>query len=306
MPVATNNAALVILLGIAVSTQNHLAKALERQGIEVFDMIHARLKHTGETVPGGLRKPLIYTVGLVLNHTTFLYHLLVAPLRGNTALYTSMYGMGLVVLLLYSTRVMKERISRFELIGALTICLGTLTLGLEGISRAPLDMSRMDLTRTGISLAVLLGVCGLLILAGVRNGSPNVIGLLFGLCAGICGCLDPFLKGAGQAAGGAGKFLPIGVGGWALLAFSFIIGEAAVVVTQLGFIRRARANILVPAYNCSYVAVPLLLQALLLPGFILYWSTGLGLLLIMTGIVLMRAFRVEPIAAASTAANGIG
>jgi hypothetical protein len=293
MPATTNSALLVILLGIAATTQNHLAKALERQGIDVFDMLRARLKRSAEEVPSGFKKPLIYTVGLILNHTTFLYHLMVAPLKGNTALYTSMYGMGLVTLLVYSTRVMKERISRLELTGALTICLGTLTLGLEGVSRPPPDMSHIDLARTGISLVILLSVCALLILTGMHNGSPRVIGLLFGLCAGICGCLDPFLKGVGQATGGAGKFLPSGFGGWLLLAFSFIIGEAAVVITQVGFIHRSRANILVPAYNCSYVAIPVLLQAFLLPGYILYWSTGGGLVLIMVGIVLMRAFRAE-------------
>lgn len=294
MSISTNSAALVILLGIVASTQNHLAKALQRQGIEVFDMLRTRLQRTGEAVPGGLKKPLIYSVGLILNHTVFLYHLLVAPLKGNTALYTSMYGMGMVTLLIYSAKVLKESISRLEMLGALSICLGTLVLGLEGIARPALDMSTIDLNHTAISLAALLGICGLLILAGVRNGSPKAIGLLFGLCAGICGCLDPFLKGVGQAAGGAGKFLPHGSGGWILLAFSFLIGEMAVVVTQFGFIRRTRANILVPAYNCSYVAVPVVLQALLLPGFALYWSTGLGLMLIMLGIVIMRGFQTEP------------
>lgn len=46
--------------------------------------------------------------------TALIYHLLVPPLGGTTALYTSMYGIGLIALLPSTTQVMKERISRLE------------------------------------------------------------------------------------------------------------------------------------------------------------------------------------------------
>lgn len=99
------------------------------------------------------------------------------------------------------------------------------------------------------------------------------------------------LKGVGQTAGGGGRFTPHTAAGWIVLAFSFVIGEVAVLVTQWGFYRRARANVLVPAFNCSYIAVPAILQAALLPGYALYWTTGLGLGLIMAGFGLVRGFR---------------
>ena len=62
------------------------------------------------------------------------------------------------------------------------------------------------------------------------------------------------------------------------------------VITQWGFIHRARANALVPAYICSYIIVPVALQALHLPGYTLYISTLIGLGLIIAGIITMRAF----------------
>lgn len=290
MNLMANSAWLIILLGIASSTQTHLAKALERQGIGTWDLIRARLRRTGEQLEGSVRKPLIYVVGLLLNHTIFIYHLFVAPLGGNTALYTSMYGMGMIALLLYSTRVMKEKIAPLELAGAAAIFLGTLAIGLEGLSRPPLDMGLIDLVSTIVAVLLLLGLCGGLILVGLKDGTPNLIGLAFGLGAGTCGSLDPFLKGVGQTAGGGGPFTPGSAGGWVVLGSSFLVGMMAFLITQWGFYRRARANVLVPAYNCTYIAVPVLLQLLLLPGYGLSWATALGLGLIMTGFVCMRAF----------------
>ena len=290
MNVAMNNAWLIILLGIASSTQIHLAKAMERQGIETWDLIRAKFQRTGTEIEGKVRKPVIYAVGLALNHTTFIYHLFVAPLGGNIALYTSMYGMGMIALLLYSTQVMKEEITRLELAGAVVIFLGTLIIGLEGISRPALNMGLMDLGSTVVAVVLLLGLCLVLILVGLKNGTPNLIGLVFGLSAGACGSLDPFLKGVGQTAGGGGPFTPGSIGGWVVLGSSFLAGEAAFLITQWGFYRRARANLLVPALNCTYIAVPVALQVLLLPGYQFYWSTGLGLAQIMAGFVCMRGF----------------
>jgi hypothetical protein len=80
------------------------------------------------------------------------------------------------------------------------------------------------------------------------------------------------------------------VGGWVVLASSFLIGWLAWLITQWGFYRRARANVLVPALNCTYIAVPVALQALLLPGYTIYWTTCMGLGLIMTGFACMRGF----------------
>lgn len=278
----------VLLVGLISTTQLHLAKALERQGIEVFDMLKARLGRTGERFESQSRKPWIYLVGLLLNHTTFLYHMAIAPLGGTTALYTGMYGFGLLVLLAYSVRVLGERLTRGELIGALAIFLGTLIIGIEGIFRPRLDMAALPLVPTLIGVGLMLIVCLGLLLAGLRNGSSAHIGLSFGLAAGTCGSLDPFLKGLGQTAGGGGGVLPSVWTGWLVLAFSFLIGEAAVLVTQWGFYRRARANQLVPAYNCAYIGVPVALQATLLPGYALYYSTLAGLGLVMTGFLLIR------------------
>ncbi|MEJ2212145.1 MAG: hypothetical protein P8129_24380 [Anaerolineae bacterium] len=300
MTATTGSALLVMLLGIASTTQTHLAKALERQGIETWDLIRAKLRRDEHQVEGSAHKPAIYIIGLVLNNTTFLYHLLVAPLGGTTALYTSMFGMGLIALLLWSRLVLKEKLGRLELAGALAILAGTLITGLDGVARPQADMGRMDLGHTAAAGVLLLLTCLVLMVAGLRSGRPDPIGLSFGLAAGAAGALDPFFKAVGQTAGG-GALAPGSAGGWVLMAVSFPIGAAAMLITQWGFYRRARANILVPAYNCGYVAVPVILQALLLPGYALYPATLLGLVLIAAGFICLRGFRPGAAGAGSPA-----
>lgn len=294
----TTSAILVVLLGLVSTTQNHMAKALERQGISVLEVLKARFSRregrgTQKRPAGESRVGLVYVTGLILNHTVFVYHLLIAPLGGNTALYTSMYGVGLVVLLLYSTRVMEERLSHRELLGVLAILGGTLLVGIDGISRPAPNMGNMDMNGTLAALALLLAACACLLAAGLRNGTEQGIGLAFGLTAGALGTLDPFLKGVAQTEGG-GRLTPGSITGWVLLVSSFLIGEVAFLVTQWGFYRRARANILVPALNSSYIGVPVVLQSILLPGYVLSPPTFTGLVLIMSGFLLVRGLGRGP------------
>ncbi len=212
----------------------------------------------------------------------------IAPLGGTPALYTSMFGIGLVALLVYSTKFMKENITRLEVTGAILIVLGTLTIGVEGIFRPAVEMAHMNVVGTVAAVCMVLGLGGVCMTLTSKKGTQDAIGLTFGLFAGACGGLDPFLKAVGQSQGGANHAVPHTALGWTLFAGSFVVGFLAFMITQWGYVRRARASVLVPAYNCTYVGLPVILQVLLLPGYGFYWTTAAGIGLIMLGIVLMR------------------
>lgn len=286
------NVPLVLFLGLIFTLQNHLAKALERQGIEVFAQIKARLHKSGAPVEGGVKKPLIYTIGLVLNNTLFIWSVLAQP-HGPPALFTSVYGMGLVFLMIYAAVVMKERLRAMEAWGAGLIVTGSLLIGLENLSRQGVDRFSMNLEGMFAALVLLVaaGLAGL-ILAG-RAGSPgrsgrlNLTGLAFGAFAGSLGGLDPFLKGVGQNHGGDPSLIPHSLIGMVIFLASFGVGFLAFLITQVGFAKGARASILVPAYNATYVGLPVVLQSILLPGYGVYASTLLSLGLVIGGMVLM-------------------
>jgi len=283
---------LVLFLGILSTIQTHLAKALERQGIEVFEQIKAALQRSGQPVEGGVKKPIIYIVGLILNNTVFIWAVLAQP-YGPPALFSSMFGMGLVFLMVYAAIVMKEKITSLEIAGASAIVVGTLVIGLENISRAKMDRFDMNLTAMLVAQGIWLILSLAFVLAASRTSNPGLIALAFGLLAGGLGSLDPFFVGVGQNFGGRPGLLPSNSIGTIFFVSSFGVGFLAFLVTQIGFARKVRASLLVPSYNAAYIGLPVLWQVLLLPGYQLSWLTAAGLLLLISGVVAMQVFKVR-------------
>ena len=283
------NIPLVLLLGIISTIQTHLAKALERQGIEVFEQIKAKLQRSGQPVEGGLKKPVIYTIGVALNNTLFIWATLAQP-YGPPALFSSMFGVGLVFLMVYAAAVLKERITRREMAGAAAIVLGTLAIGYENIARADtMDRFTMDLDALFLALGIWLVLSLAFVVTASRSRDLRLIALALGLLAGGFGSLDPFFKGVGQNYGGPSGFLPSNAIGTVIFSASFVIGFLAFVVTQIGFAKKVRASLLVPAYNAAFIGLPVLWQVLLLQGYRLSWLTALGLALILAGVAAMQA-----------------
>src|SRR5271157_658370 len=275
-----------ILLGIVNTILLHLAKSMERQGIEIFDQIRAALKkeQIAGTIKEKLKKPVIYIVGVILNNLPPVWALL-ASLFGPPSLYTSMFGVGLIALLVYSRNVLKEEFHRVEIYGAISIVIGTFIIGIEGIFRTEQDMKGVNILGAVIASAVFISF-GLVLMAVSFKRGTRFLGFAFGLAAGGVGAIDPFFKALYTANSlGLANFLALGL--------SFVFGFLAFAITQWGFARKAQANILVPAYNSTYILIPVIFQALLLPGFDIYISTIIGLALITLGIVLMRAFKPE-------------
>ncbi len=278
---------LVLLLGLLSTIQTHLAKALERQGIEIFEQIKAKLQKNCEPVEGGPKKPVIYTIGLILNNTLFIWSTLAQP-HGPPALFTSMFGMGLVFLMAYAAFVLKEKISRRELFGAAAIVSGTLFVGIENIFRPEADRFTMDLPGMLIALGIWLTLSLVLVFTSYRTSNLRLIAFTIGSLAGGLGSLDPFFKGIGQNYGGQSGLLPSNAVGTVFFVSSFFIGFLAFVVTQFGFARKVRASLLVPAYNAAFIGLPIVWQAILLPGFHITWMTGTGILFILAGVAGMQ------------------
>jgi drug/metabolite transporter (DMT)-like permease len=283
------NPGLVILFGLLTTIQLHIAKAMERQGIEIFDQLRAKLKGTPTEDPAkqGIKKPAIYIIGLILNNTTIVYTL-AAQLYGPPALYTSTFGVGLVALMAYSHFVLHESISKREWWGSILIVVGTIIIGIEGTCRPAYDISQISVGFAATLLLIFSIAAGIAMGIAYLKNHPLMTGLVFGFVAGAFGGLDAVYKNIAQNLSGTPTLLPQSGLAWVFFVISFIIAGLAFIFTQWGFARQARASILVPAYNCMYILVPMIFQLILIPEFVLFLSSYIGIGLVLIGIWLMQ------------------
>jgi drug/metabolite transporter (DMT)-like permease len=283
----SSNVPLAILIGVLSTTQLHLAKALERQGIEVFDQLRAKVRRRYDQTEGGMKKPMIYTVGIILNNTIFIYAI-IAQRYAPPAIYTSMFGVGLIFLMLYAWKVLGEKITSRHAWGSVAIIIGTLVLGVENILHQDIDRFDMSLTPTFVLVATFFILGTVAMISSARTKGSHLIAGVFGIFCGGYGSLDPFLKGIAQNMSGQPEWVPGSWQGWAIFLPSFMIGFTSFALTQVAFANKAPASVFVPIYNASYILLPLVLQVILLPTYTLYWSTFLGIAAIILGIALMR------------------
>ncbi|MFX1251395.1 MAG: hypothetical protein ACFFCZ_07280 [Promethearchaeota archaeon] len=286
---------LAMLFGIIGTSQLHLAKAMERQGIEIFDQIKAKLKLSeGEDkdIAGGIKKPVIYTVGMALNQTVFVWQMFGASF-GLASHYTSMFGLGLIVLMIYSSKILKEKITRTEYVGAAILITGTLILGFENMNQQSFDRSNVNAMAAVFFLIIFLLIGVTITRFTLKKNIPLITGILFGLFSGGLGCLDQVFKELGVIYGRGLGELPIHPFGWVLYLSSFGIGFLALLFTQWGFARKANASVLVPVYNTMYITLPIFLQIITFPGYFPNWATLFGILITITGIMLMQIFKKD-------------
>ena len=286
---------LAMLFGILGTTQIHLAKAMEKQGIEIFDQIKEKLgigKEEEEEIQRDIKKPIIYTVGMVLHNTVFIWQIL-GTSYGLASHVTSMFGLGLIVLMIYSSKVLKEDISAMEYTGAAVLILGTVIIGLENINQQSFDRSTIN-SDAAILFFIIFIVTGIVIIKiALQTNRPVITGVLFGVFAGGCGCFDPVFKELGLTYGVGNDLLPIHPIGWIIYLSSFIVGFLGLVITQWGFARKAQASVLVPVYNSVYVTLPIFIQILTFPNYFPGMISILGIVITITGIIMMRAFKKE-------------
>jgi drug/metabolite transporter (DMT)-like permease len=286
----SSNFLIAISLGIISSSMIHLAKSMERHGIEVLDKVKAKLTKTEDTVQEGGKKSTIYIVGLILNQTPPLWAFLVGLTGAPMSYYTSVYGLGMIVSLIYSSKVLKEKILPIEKIGAGILISGTLLLGIDGVLRPTLSYAEVNVTLAFIIIGIVcaIGLTGMAI--SLKSKSKLAIGITFGLLAGCLGSLDPVLKGIGQNLGGSGG-IPSGTAGWLIFLLSFLMGAGAFLTTQWAFAHKVDSIVIIPAINSTYVALPIIIQAFILPNFDITWLTVLGIAVTICGIFLMTYFK---------------
>ena len=271
-----------LLFGIVNTMVLHLAKAMERHGIEIFSR-KKTFKQKG-------KKPLIYIIGFALNNTVFIWQIL-GTTFASAAVFSSVFGLGLILLMLYSYYILHEEIKTPELIGALLIVIGTTLIGFLYIIEPP-EAGVINYTNFFILLIFISVIFTILISYSWKTKIG--IALIFGAVAGTFGGMDNVFKRMGLS---SSNFLEAFAGVFRLeilsiiFVISFFLGLLALTLTQIGFAKGAEASKLVPMYNSLYITDPVIFELIIIEGATVSIGIILSIIVIILGVFLMNIFK---------------
>lgn len=285
-----SNSAIAMIFGIIGSVLFNVSKGMQRQSIDALSFLFSRKRRRpgAEGRPASAKYIALYATGFLLNNSLGFFAIL-ANRFAPSSYFTSMFGLGIIALMLYSGIILKEPIHPLQYAGAVVLAAGTLLLGYDGIVRENLTMAEIDLSVAVTVIAASLLIAFFLLLYANRTRSLLVLGVVYGLVIGLTASLDPVLKGIGQNLGGGERYLPRLSLGWLIFLLSFLFATLSFGASQWIFSRGARASVLIPSQNFAYIVYPIFLQAVSLPGFRLTALTVSGLSVTVLGIVLMQA-----------------
>ncbi len=274
--------ALGLLFGIISTLVLHLAKAMERHGIEIFSRKKS-FKEKG-------KKPLIYIIGFILNNTVMIWQI-IGTTFASAAVFSSVFGLGLILLMVYSRYILHEEITQIELLGAISIIIGTTMVGFFYIIEPPVTG---DINYMNFFILILVIILLFTSLIGFSWKSKIAIAFIFGAAAGTLGGTDNVLKRIGLS---SSNFIEALAGLFRLeldsfiFLFSFLAGFFALILTQIGFAKGAGASRLVPMYNSLYITAPILFELLIVEGASISLGIIISIIVIIIGVFLMNIFK---------------
>jgi drug/metabolite transporter (DMT)-like permease len=274
--------ALGLIFGILNTLVLHLAKGMERHGIEIFSRKKS-FKEKG-------KKPLIYIIGFALNNTVFIWQILGTSFA-SAAVFSSVFGLGLILLMVYSRYILHEEITSPELLGAVLIVTGTTMVGFFYLIEPPVT-GNVSYVNFFILLIIIIILFSILI--GFSWKTKIAVAFIFGAVAGTLGGTDNVLKRIGLS---SNNFLEVMAGLLQLnldsfiFLFSFLAGLFAMILTQIGFAKGADASKLVPMYNSLYIVAPVLFELLIVEGASISIGIILSIVVIIVGVFMMNIFK---------------
>ncbi|MFW9828788.1 MAG: hypothetical protein ACFFEY_14450 [Candidatus Thorarchaeota archaeon] len=271
-----------LIFGIISTLILHLAKSMERHGIEIFSKKKS-FKEKG-------KKPLIYLIGFTLNNTIFIWQIL-GTTFASAAVFSSVFGLGLIGLMMYSHYILHEELDKKEYLGAILIIIGTTSVGIF-FTIEPEIVRTVNYTNFFVLIIVLLILFSVLI--GFSWKARIGVAFIFGAVAGTLGGIDNVLKRIGLT---SSNFLEVLAGLFRLeldsfiFAFSFLAGFLAMILTQIGFAKGADASRLVPMYNSLYIVAPIAFELIIVEGAKISFGIVVSVIVIIIGVFVMNLFK---------------
>lgn len=279
-----------LLFGIIGSSQLHLARCLQQEGICSFRNLLSLFRFNRTGVRSSLEvkknKLLVYLTGLILSNTCFIW-IMLANRSGSPGHFTSMYSTGLLITMLYAHLFRKEKFSLNNIIGLILIIGGSVLLGWQSFAFSAVNIfrtTRLILFPVGSILLLCLGM----IVLNLRRNAFKSSALNLGLSAGSLAACDPILKYIGQGWNETVTMWPQTAAGWLIFLYSILFTTLSFLILQRAFLENIRIHLLIPAFNAGYIGMPWLVWKILDSKFQFNAILFIALLMILTGLHLLR------------------
>lgn len=238
---------LALIMGICGTTSLHLAKAMTRQGIDALK-IRTDIEERG-------KKGTIWTIGFILNNIVTVFGI-IAGWFGPASLYSAPFGIGLVILLLYAYYILKEKITKRDLIGAALIIMGTVGIGMVKLFYT-MDQPTIIYPNFYLSIWIMVPLGITLVIIGYISKNLTLTIILFASTGGMLSVMGQNWQYAGNLLGG---FYPHPFILAPVYIIGLIMGTISFLISQVAFARGADASKYVPIFNGAFFITPFIYE----------------------------------------------
>ena len=278
-----NIALLAILLGIAATLLLNLGKGTSKYGLKNLGL-------KKDDKEGKRKFKIIWIIGVIVTSSSVFVNIF-ALNYGEASIVASLAGVGITVLLIFSYFVLDETLEQIVYVGIAITIGGTLVVALfTGESH----QTTFNFINFWILFIIVLIPLILAIVYCFKN-DHKFFGFIFGAFAGFLSAFAVVLEKIGLIIMGGVEyfFYSIFTVGGLMFIIAIVLGLSATTTTQYG-LTRGKASILVPAFNSCYIVIPVICEYLVFST-MLNIAQITGIVMILAGIVLMTAFKPEPL-----------
>ncbi|MFX0102210.1 MAG: DMT family transporter [Candidatus Hodarchaeota archaeon] len=266
---------IVLLFGFVIGLIAYIVLYLGK-GIQKYAIEGLKVDKTIKSKNSG-----IWIVGLVLT-TTYMLVQWVALLYAPINIIAPLGALGLIVLLIFSHRVLKESITKMEIIGVVLILIGLVVITLFNVNFEDITRDDFDLiTFTWVTLTI-LGVEFLLIFIS-RFKKFKEIGIILGFSAGTLNAFQTVAKRVTSINDSTLNFIFI----WLSLGLALF----TLLMTQYAF-AKGKANRVIPCYTAAEIILATFIGVIALSEIIVP-AQIIGICIVIAGSVLLTAFKKE-------------
>ena len=260
-----------LIIGFVAYLLLYIGKGLQKYSIEGLKVDKTvKSKHSG-----------IWIFGTILTSIYMFVQwgaLLFAPIN----LIAPLEGIGLIILLLFSYYVLKEAITRIEIIGVVLIIVGIIFVTLFNINTGAISISDFNFASFLVFLIPVLSVEAVAIIGSHLN-DYKFAGLILGLTAGSCQAFQTVSK---RITAVADPLITT-----AFTFVTFLMATLTLLVTQYG-LAKAKANVVVPCFTSASVILAILVGIVALSETI-HVLQIMGIIGVVIGMICLTAFKEE-------------